>query len=192
MQEPSRMYTVCIEKSLYCLNGAKIFTSLDLKSGYWQIKLSEDSIPHSHFTIGPLGFYECVCMPFGLTNAPTTFQQLMESCLGDMHLDWCIIYLDDIIIFSQTPQEHIQRLRGIFEKLSVTGLKLKPSKCEFFWSQISYLGHTVSRKGIEIDPKKISAIQDWPQLKTVTEVQSFLGFMNYYQMFLHRYAQIAK
>ena len=131
-------------------------------------------------------------MPFGLTNAPTTFQQLMESCLGDMHLDWCIIYLDDIIIFSQTPQEHIQRLRGIFEKLSVAGLKLKPSKCEFFWSQISYLGHIVSRKGIEIDPKKISAIQDWPQLQTVTEVQSFLGFMNYYQMFLHRYAQIAK
>ena len=80
-----------------------------------------------------------------------------------MHLDWCIIYLDDIIIFSQTPQEHIQRLRGILEKLWVAGLKLKPSKCEFIQSWISYLGHIGSKEGTETDPKKISAIQDWPQ-----------------------------
>ena len=84
-----------------------MFTSLDLKSGYWQVELDDESIPLSVFTVGPLGFYECVRMPFGLTNAPATFQRLMESCLGEMHLNWCIIYLDDVIIFSSTPEEHI-------------------------------------------------------------------------------------
>ena len=90
-----------IEDALDSLNGACIFTSLDLKSGYWQVELDEESIPLTAFTVGPLGFYKCVRMPFGLTNAPATFQRLMESCLGELHLDWCIIYLDDIIIFSK-------------------------------------------------------------------------------------------
>ena len=89
----------CIEEYLDCLNGAQIFTSLDLKSGYWQIELSEESIPLTAFTVRPFRFYECVQMPLGLTNVLATFQQLMESCIGDMFLDWCIIYLDDIIIF---------------------------------------------------------------------------------------------
>ena len=85
------------EESLDCLNGACIFSSLDLKSRYWQVKLNDHSIPLMAFTVGLLGFYECVRMPFHLTNAPATFQKLMESCLGELHLDWCIIYLDDII-----------------------------------------------------------------------------------------------
>ena len=121
-----------IEESLDCLNGASIFTSLDLKSGYWQVELDDESIPLTAFTVGPLGFYECVCMPFGLTNAPATFQHLMESCLGEMHLNCCIIYLDDVIIFSKTPEEHIERLQAVLHKLRSAGLKLKPSKCEFF------------------------------------------------------------
>ena len=99
-----------IEESLDCLNGAKIFMSLDLKSGYWQVLMAEDSIPYTAFTVGPLGFYECVRMPFGLTNAPATFQRLMESCLGDPHLQYCIIYLDDIIVFSKMPDEHVKWL----------------------------------------------------------------------------------
>ena len=106
-----------IEESLDCLNGACIFSSLDLKSGYWQVELDDESIPLTAFTVGPLGFYECVWMPFGLTDAPATFQRLMESCLGEMHLNWCIIYLDDVIIFSKTPDEHIERLRGVLQKL---------------------------------------------------------------------------
>ena len=125
-----------IVDSLDCLDGITIFTSLDLQSGYWQVKLTEASRPLTAFTVGPLRFYESVWMPFGLTNAPARFQCLMESCLGDMHLKWCIIYLDDIIVFSKTPEEHIQRLRGVFEKLSAAGLQLKPGKCEFF--QIPY------------------------------------------------------
>ena len=154
-----------IEDSLDCLDGATIFTSLDLQSGYWQVEMTEASKPLTAFTVGPLGFYECVQMPFGLTNAPATFQHLMESCLGEMHLKWCIIYLDDIIVFSKTPEEHIERLRGVFEKLSAAGLRLKLSKCEFFKSQVTYLGHIVSKNGIETDPKKIDAIKKWPVLK---------------------------
>ena len=116
------------------MDGATIFTSLDLQSEYWQVELTEASRPLTAFTIGPLGFYECVQMPFGLTNAPATFQCLMESCLGEMHLKWCTIYLDDIIAFSKMPEEHIERLGCVFEKLGAAGLRLKPSKCEFFKS----------------------------------------------------------
>ena len=147
-----------IEDSLDSLNGSCIFTSIDLKSGYWQVELDEKSIPLTAFTVGPLGFYECVRMPFGLTNAPATFQRLMESCLGELHLNWCIIYLDDVIVFSKTPEEHIEQLEAVFKKISDAGLKLKPSKCEFFKKRIHYLGHIVSNEGIETDPKKIEAI----------------------------------
>ena len=111
-----------IDDSLDCLDGATIFTSLDMQSGYWQVELTEANRPLTAFTLGPLWFYECVQMPFGLTNAPATFQQWMESCMGDLHLKWCIIYLDDTIIFSKIPEEHIQRLRGVFEKVSAAGL----------------------------------------------------------------------
>ena len=175
-----------IEDSLDSLNGAKIFSSLDLKSGYWQVELEEESIPLTAFTVGPLGFYECVRMPFGLTNAPATFQRLMENCLGDLHLRSCIIYLDDIIIFSKTPEEHVHRLSQVFEKLAAAGLKLKPSKCEFFKTEINYLGHVVSREGIKTDDKKIEAIKNWPRPVTNTEVRSFLGFTNYYRRFIHQ------
>ena len=142
-----------IEDSLDCLNGAAIFMSLDLQSGYWQVEMTEDSKPLTTFTVRPLEFYKCVWMPFGLTNALATFQHLMETCLGEMHLKWCIIYLDNIIVFSKTPEEHIERLRGVFEKLAAAGLRLKPSKCEFFKSQVAYLGHIVSKDSIETDPK---------------------------------------
>ena len=181
-----------IEESLDCLNGAKIFTSLDLKSGYWQVELDDESIPLTAFTVGPLGFYECVRMPFGLTNAPATFQRLMESCLGEMHLNWCIIYLDDVIIFSTNPEDHIIRLRAVLQKLRAAGLKLKPSKCEFFKDRISYLGHIVSKDGVETDPKKVRAIQKWPKPETVYDVRSFLGFTNYYRKFMFRYSRITR
>ena len=169
-----------------------MFSSIDLKAGYWQVEMDEDSKALTAFTVGPLGFYECERMPFGLTNAPATFQQLMENCLGDLNLNWCIIYLDDVIIFSKTPKEHIQRLRGVFQKLWEAGLKLKPSKCEFFRTRISYLGHIVSKDGIETDPKKVTAIKNWPIPTSVTDVRSFLGFTNHYRRFIKGYAQIAK
>ena len=97
-----------IEELLDCLNRAKIFTSLELKLRYWQVMMSEESIPYTAFTVGPLGFFECVRMPFGLTNTPTTFQRLMESCLEELHLQYCMIYFDDIIVFSKNPADHIK------------------------------------------------------------------------------------
>ena len=159
-----------IKESLDCLNGAVIFTSLDLKAGYWQVEMDKESIPYTAFVVGPLGFYECVRMPFRLSNAPATFQHLMESCLGDYHLKYCIIYLDDIIIFSKTPEEHIKRLRKVFEKLDEAGLRLKPSKCEFFKDRLEYLGHIVSKDSTETNLKKIMAIVKWPRPKNITQV----------------------
>ena len=179
-----------IEETLDCLNGAKYFTSLDLKSGYWQVEMEEECKSYTAFTVGPLGFYECDRMPFGLTNAPATFQRLMESCLGDLHLNWCIIYLDDIIVFSKTPEGHVSRLRGVFTKLAAAGLKLKPSKCDFFKKKITYLGHQVSDKGIEMDQRKIEAIINWPTPQTVTEVRAFLGFANQFRKFIPKYAHV--
>ena len=130
-------------------------------------------------------------MQFGLTNAPATFERLMESCLGDLHLNWCIIYLDDIIIFSKDPDDYIKRLEGVFEKLAQAGLKLKPSKCEFFKAKLKYLGHIVFLEGIATDPAKIETIQKWPVPKMVTDVRSFIGFTNYYCKFIKGYAKIA-
>ena len=111
--------------------------------------------------------------------------------LRHLHLNWCIIYLDDIIVFSETPGEHVKRLRGVFQKLAAAGLKLKPSKCEFFKKRIIYLGHVVSEKGIEVDPKKTEAVHKWPVPKTVTDVRSFLGFTNQYRKFIPKYAHVA-
>ena len=156
-------------------------SSLDLKSGYWQVEREEDSKALTVFTLGPLGFYKCECMPFGLTNAPATFQWLMQSCLGNLHLHYYIIYLDDVIVFSKTPEEHVIRLRVVFEKLKQQGLKLKPSKCDFFRQELTYLGHVVSKEGIQTDPKKVEAICKWPIPTNMTEVRSFLGFTNYYR-----------
>ena len=181
-----------IDDTLDCLHGAKWFSTLDLKSGYWQVELEEEAKPLTAFTMGPLGFWECERMPFGLTNAPATFQRLMESCLGELNLSWCIIYLDDIIVFSQTPEEHLVRLQAVFDKLKAAGLKLKPSKCELFKKQINYLGHVVGQEGVATDPDKIKAVTEWPRPTTVTEVRSFLGFVSYYRRFIPNFSKVAK
>ena len=138
-----------IRDTLDCLHGAVWFSMLDLKSGYWQVELEEEAKPLTAFPVGPLGFWECEHMPFGLTNAPATFQRLMQSFPGELHLDWCIIYLDDIIVFSWTYKEHLHRLKAVFNKLKAAGLKLKPSKFDLFKQQINYLGHVVSKEGFE-------------------------------------------
>ena len=113
-----------IESILDSLIGAQIFSTLDLKAGYWQVEMAEECKAYTAFTCGPLGFYECETMPFGATNAPPTFQRLMHDCLGDLNMNWCIVYLDDIIIFSDTKEEHLKRLEAVFQKLITAGLKL--------------------------------------------------------------------
>ena len=181
-----------IESILDSLGGAQIFSTLDLKAGYWQVEMAEECKAYTAFTCGPLGFYECDTMPFGATNAPATFQRLMHDCLGDLNMNWCIVYLDDIIIFSDTKEEHIKRLEAVFQKLMAAGLKLKPTKCFFFRDEIEYLGHVVSGKGISTNPKKIEAVTKWPTPKTVSDVRSFLGFVGYYRRFIKNFSKITK
>ena len=117
-----------IESFLDSLLGAKIFSTLDLKAGYWQVEMVEQCKAYTAFTCGPLGFYECNTMPFDASNAPATFQRLMYDCLGDLNMRWCIVYLDDIIIYSDNKEEHLKRLEAVFKKLVAAGLKLRPSK----------------------------------------------------------------
>lgn len=181
-----------MEDALDSLGGARLFSCLDLKCGYWHVPLAEHAKQYTAFTVGPLGFYECERMPFGLCNAPATFQRLMENCMGDLHLNWCIIYLDDIIVYSDSFDEHLTRLDGIFERLRNAGMKLKPSKCQFFLREVKYLGHVVSSEGIETDPTKIKVIEDWPQPKTISELRSFLGFAGYYRRFIKDFSKIAR
>ena len=163
-----------------------------MKAGYWQVEMAEECKANTAFTCGPLGFYECDTMPFGATNAPATFQRLMHDCLGDLNMNWCIVYLDDIMIFSDTKEEHLKRLEAVFQKLSAAGLKLKPSKCFFFREEIEYLGHVVSGKGVSTNPKKVEAVTRWPTPKIVYDVRSFLGFVGYYRRFIKDFSKIAK
>ena len=128
-------------------------------------------------------------MPFRLTNAPATFQRLMESCLGELYLNWCIIYLDDIIVFSRTLEEHLHRLKAVIHKLRAAGLKLKPTKCDLFRQQINFLGHVISKEWVSTDPNKIKAVTKWPQPTTVTEVRSFVS---YYRRFILNFSKVAK
>ena len=180
-----------IDETLDSLQGSQWFSSLNLKSGYWQVKMDDESKILTAFTVGPLGFYECKRIPFGLTNAPATFQRLMETCLGDLNLHWCIIYLDDIVIFSKDLACHLERLEAVFQKLEKAGLKFKPPKCELFWQQLTYLGHLISTKGVATNEGKTDAIKNWPTPTNVMEVQCFLGFMGYYHQFIPKFTQVA-
>ena len=181
-----------VDDTLHLLAGSKYFSTLDLKSGYWQVELKESDKAKTAFQAGTLGFYECNRMPFGLCNAPATFQRLMERCMGELNLRDCLIYLDDIIIFSSTFEEHVERLQAVFERLQENNLKLKPSKCKLFRSKVSYLGHVVSEEGIHTDPSKIEAIKDWPVPKSTKDVRRFLGFAGYYRRFINGFAAIAR
>ena len=134
----------CICETLESLAGPAHYSTFDMNSGFWQVPMDEGSKQYTAFTLGSMGLYECESMPFGLCNAPPTFQRLMQNCLGELNLTYCLIYLDDVIVFSDMPEEHLQRMRVVFDHLREHGLKLKPSKCEVFKSKINYLAHHVS------------------------------------------------
>ena len=173
------------------LSGARWFSSLDIKSAYWQVELAEGDKEKTAFSVGSLGFYECNRMPFGLTNAPATFQRLMESCLGDTNMMSCLIYLDDIVVFSSTFEEHVERLTHVFQRLMDAGLKLSPSKCFLFQSELRYLGHVISNKGVAPDPDKLECVKQWPVPTSVDEVQSFLGFVGYHRRFIKDFSKVS-
>ena len=153
--------------------------------------MDEESKQYTTFTLGSMGLYECESMPFGLCNAPPTFQRLMQNCLGELNLTYCLIYLDDVIVFSEMPEEHLQRMRVVFDHLRKHGLKLKPSKCDVFKSEINYLAHHVSKKGVRPSKKNLESIAQCPSPNTYTKVKSFVGLVGHYRHFIKGFAKIA-
>ena len=181
-----------IEEVLDSLGGSKYFSVLDMKSGYYQVELNESHKERTAFSVGPLGFWEFQRLPFGLNNSPATYQRLMEDILGDYHLNICLIYLDDLIIFAKTYEEHLERLQMVLQRLREAGLKLSAKKCKFFQTKVVYVGHLVSEEGIEADPAKVESIKNWPTPTTPEEVRRFLGFAGYYRKFVKDFSRIAR
>ena len=181
-----------IQEALEHLVGTGHFSCLDLKSRFWQIKMEEASKQYTALTVGNLGFFECDQMPFGLCNAPATFQQLMQNCMGELNLIYCLIYLDDLIVFSQTAEEHLHCLCVVFDWLREYNLKLKPSKCSLFKEDINYLAHQVSKQGVWPSDANLKPIAECAPLQTYTESQAFLGLIGHYRQFIKGFAQIAQ
>ena len=172
------------------LRGAKYFSTLDLASGYHQVAVAPQDQEKTGF-VTPWGHYEYTVMPFGLCNAPATFQRLMALVFsGLIGLD-CLIYLDDIIIFSATFEIHLIRLDRVFDRLRNQNLKIKLTKCKFGLPSVKFLGHIVSAEGIGVDLEKISSIQDWKLPENVTEMRSFLGLASYYRRFIEDFGKIS-
>ena len=153
--------------------------------------MDEESKQYTAFTLGSMGLYECESMPFGLCNTPPTFQRLMQNCLGKLNLTYCLIYLDDVIVFSEMPEEHLQRMHVVFYCLQEHGLKLKPSKCDVFKSEINYLAHHVSWKGVLSSKKNLESIAQCLPPDTYTKVKSFVGLVGHYRCFIKGFAKIA-
>ena len=178
-------------ETLDSLVGSAYYSTFDLTSGFWQVPMAEESKQFTAFTLGSMGLFECDRMPFGLCNAPATFQRLMQSCLGELNLTYCLIYLDDVIVFSQTPQEHLQRMRVVFDRLREHGLKLKPSKCDIFKGEINYLAHHVSKEGVRPSQRNLTSIAECPPPDTFTKIRAFVGLVGHYRRFIKGFAQIA-
>eukprot|EP00117_Sycon_ciliatum_P009189 scpid21588/ scgid11586/ Retrovirus-related Pol polyprotein from transposon 412; Protease; Reverse transcriptase; Endonuclease len=179
-----------VDDAINTMKGARYFTTLDLASGYWQVQLDGDAQEKSAFTT-PFGLYQWKCMPFGLCNAPATFQRLMNNVLRDHLQKCCLVYLDDIIIFSRTLKEHLVHLRAVLDCLRSAHLKVKPSKCSIAQSSVRYLGHVFTHAGVHPDVSKIDAVAKWQPPTTITEVRQFLGFVAYYRRFIRDFSVIA-
>ena len=172
------------------LHGAKVFSKLDLTSGYYQIAINPKDRYKTAFRTR-YGHYEFNVMPFGLTNAPATFQTLMNDIFRDL-LDVCVIvYLDDILVYSRNKEEHEQHLRQVLQRLKDNQLYAKLSKCTFFANSIEYLGHIADGEGLRPNPRLVQALMDFPRPKTLKELQSFLGLANYYRKFIANFSHIA-
>ena len=181
----------CICETLESLAGTAHYSTFDLNSGFWQVPMDDASKQYTAFTLGSMGLYECESMPFGLCNAPPTFQRLMQNCLGELNLTYCLIYLDDMIVFSETPEEHLLRMRVVFDHLREHGLKLKLSKCDVFKMEINYLAHHVSKEGVRPSKKNLESIAQCPPPDTYTKVKSFMGLVGHYRCFIKGFAKIA-
>ena len=172
------------------LQGYKVFSTLDLRSGYYHIGLSDSAKPKTAFVVSGMGKFEFNRVPFGLAQVPAYFQRLINEVLTDCN--FAMGYLDDIIIFSKTEEEHLQHLEEIFERLRKAGLKLKLQKCSFFEKHIQYLGHLISDEGIQPLPEKLESIAKMPVPKNAKQVKQFLGLVGYYRKFVPHFSDIAR
>ena len=162
---------------------------MDITSAYNQIPVRERDIPKTAF-VSKYGLFEFTTMPFGLSNAPATFQRVMELALAGLQWKTCLVYLDDVLVFSRDFDTHISRLSEVLDRIRKARLKLKPKKCHFLKEEVLFLGHVVSGNGIYPNPEKIERILQWPRPTKVKEVQSFLGMAYYYRRFVHQYLEL--
>ena len=172
------------------LAGATVFSKIDLRSGYHQLKVRDEDIPKTAFRTR-YGHYEFLVMSFGLTNAPAAFMNLMNRVFEDFLDKFIIVFIDDILIYSKTKEEHAQHLEMALTRLREKQLYAKFSKCEFWLEHVVFLGHVVSSTGIMVDPTKVEAVKQWNQPKTVTEIRSFLGLAGYYRKFVEGFSKLA-
>lgn len=178
-----------IDDLLDKLQGARYSTSLDLQSGYHQIDLDSEETPKTAFRT-PIGHFEFTVLPFGLTNAPATFQNVMNDMFSDMIDDFTVIYLDDILVYSKTKEEHKVHVQQVLQRLKERKYYAQLHKCRFCQPEVPYLGHVVGADGIKVDPKKTQAVQDFPEPKNVPELRSFLGLATYFRKFIHGFANL--
>ena len=167
-----------------------IFSLLDLKSGYWQIPMDKDSKQKTAFSTHQ-GSFQWNVLPFGLMNAPSSFQMLMSQVFQGMTFKHLIIYIDDLLVYSKSFAEHLEHLQAVFDRLRGARLKLHPKKCNFALTEVMYLGHVLTTKGVKVDEKKIEVIKNYPIPKSVKDVRSFLGYVGYYRKFVKNFAAIA-
>jgi hypothetical protein len=172
-----------ISQMIDAIGGSLFFTTIDLRGAYNLLRIRKGEEWKTAFRCR-YGHYEYRVMPFGLCNAPGTFQGLMNDTLHEYLDKFCQVYLDDILIYSKTKEEHIQHVRLVLEKLRATGLYAKLEKCRFSQPRVDFLGFVLAREGVSMDPSKLEPIQTWPTPKSVRDVQSFLGFANFYRRFI--------
>ncbi|WVZ53112.1 hypothetical protein U9M48_004098 [Paspalum notatum var. saurae] len=173
------------------LQGACVFSKIDLRSGYHQLKIRPSDIPKTAFTT-KYGLFEYTVMSFGLTNAPAYFMQLMNSVFMDYLDKFVIIFIDDILVYSKTEAEHEEHLRLVLQRLREHRLYAKLSKCEFWIDEVPFLGHIVSKGGIAVDPRKVSAVVNWEIPRTPREIRGFLGLAGYYRRYIENFSKVAK